>query len=163
MTFLDKLSLLPHSQLDWRKIITWLSTRRKKMSFLRKILFSQIKVDRSVYRNNYLNKLDPQFLIIKEENLFVFCVICILDLWIKLCVHNGPAYWRTKFTCSEDLWFHASAANIDDKMHFIFSVLAKQRVYDASSFTLWPLLIHECSIEDKQKMKRMVFLWLSKM
>lgn len=42
------------------------------MSFLRKILFSQIRVDRSVYRNNYLNKLDPQFLIIKEENLFVF-------------------------------------------------------------------------------------------
>ena len=47
-------------------------------------------------------------------------------------------------------------------MHFIFSVLAKQRVYDASSFTLWPLLIHECFIEDKQKMKRMVFLWLNK-
>ena len=68
----DKLSLLRLSQLDWIKIITWLSTRRKKMSFLRKILFSQIRVDRSVYRNNYLNKLDPQFLIIKEENLFVF-------------------------------------------------------------------------------------------
>lgn len=64
---------------------------------------------------------------------------------------------------SEYLWSYASAANINGKMDFSLSVLAKQRVYDASSFTLWPLLIHECSIEDKQKMKRMVFLWLSKM
>ena len=50
------------------------------MSFLKKILFSQIKVDRLGYRNNYLNKRDPQFLIIKEENFFVLSVIRILDL-----------------------------------------------------------------------------------